>query len=358
MKKILISTGGSGGHVLPALNIYDHLHNNFDISIITDKRGSRFIDNKLYKFDIIDTPRLSLNIFTLFVNIYFFFYSLVKAFIYFKKNKIKVLVSTGGYMSFPFCLTAIIMNVKIILFEPNMVLGRSNKIILKFAKKIICYDILNIKFPKKYSHKIFAVEPLLKKEIYKLQKYKQKKNFGNLDLLIIGGSQGAEFFDDFIKNVLTKLSDITQIKVYQQINNQKKQKILSKTYEGLGIKYSFFSFDTNILSKIGNIDLAITRCGASSLAELTHLNIPFIGVPFPFAKDNHQYMNGKFYYDKGCCWLIDQKEIDTQKVETIIKNIINNNSNFGEKILNMNKLSIKNNWRNTNTNLIKLFDEC
>ena len=49
MKKILISTGGSGGHVLPALNIYDHLHNNFDISIITDKRGSRFIDNKLYK---------------------------------------------------------------------------------------------------------------------------------------------------------------------------------------------------------------------------------------------------------------------------------------------------------------------
>ena len=50
MKKILISTGGSGGHVLPALNIYDHLHNNFDISIITDKRGSRFIDNKLYKF--------------------------------------------------------------------------------------------------------------------------------------------------------------------------------------------------------------------------------------------------------------------------------------------------------------------
>ena len=108
------------------------------------------------------------------------------------------------------------------------------------------------------------------------------------------------------------MSDITQIKVYQQINNQKKQKILSKTYEELGIKYSFFSFDINIFSKIGNIDLAITRCGASSLAELTHLNIPFIGVPFPFAKDNHQYMNGKFYYDKGCCWLIDQKEIDTQ----------------------------------------------
>ena len=69
-----------------ALNIYDHLHNNFDISIITDKRGSRFIDNKLYKFDIIDTPKLSLNIFNLFFNIYFF-YSLVKAFIYFKKIK-------------------------------------------------------------------------------------------------------------------------------------------------------------------------------------------------------------------------------------------------------------------------------
>ena len=79
MKKILISTGGSGGHVLPALNIYDHLHNNFDISIITDKRGSRFIDNKLYKFDIIDTPRLSLNIFNLFFNIYIFFLFISKS---------------------------------------------------------------------------------------------------------------------------------------------------------------------------------------------------------------------------------------------------------------------------------------
>ena len=73
MKKILISTGGSGGHVLPALNIYDHLHNNFDISIITDKRGSRFIDNKLYKFDIIDTPRLSLIFLIYFLTFIFFF---------------------------------------------------------------------------------------------------------------------------------------------------------------------------------------------------------------------------------------------------------------------------------------------
>ena len=54
-------------------------------------------------------------------------------------------------------------------------------------------------------------------------------------------------------------------------------------------------------------NIAITRCGASTIAELVYFNIPFIGIPFPFAKDNHQFYNAKFYEENDCCWLYKQK---------------------------------------------------
>ena len=77
-------------------------------------------------------------------------------------------------MSLPLCLSAKLLNIKIILLEPNMVLGRSNKFFLKYSSKIICYskDIKN--FPDKFKNKIFLIKSLLRKEIY-IEKKKYKK---------------------------------------------------------------------------------------------------------------------------------------------------------------------------------------
>ena len=63
MKKILISTGGSGGHVIPSLIIFDHLKNNFETILVTDKRGTKFIDKNLYPFELIDVPKIDNSIF-------------------------------------------------------------------------------------------------------------------------------------------------------------------------------------------------------------------------------------------------------------------------------------------------------
>ena len=63
MKKILIVTGGSGGHVMPALSIFDHLKNNFETSLATDVRGSKFINKSYYQFKLIDVPNLFSNLY-------------------------------------------------------------------------------------------------------------------------------------------------------------------------------------------------------------------------------------------------------------------------------------------------------
>ena len=72
------------------------------------------------------------------------------------------------------------------------------------------------------------------------------------------------------------------------------------------IENSIFTYEPNFEKILINIDLCITRGGASTLAELSVLNIPFIVVPLPTSKDNHQSENANFYKNKGCCWMLDQ----------------------------------------------------
>ena len=198
MKKILISTGGSGGHIVPAIILYDHLKNKFNVKIASDKRGSKFINSNLYPHSIIDTPKLSKNIIIIPFFIIFFLISLIKSLIFLKKYKIEYLLSTGGYMSLPFCISAKMLGLKIFLFEPNIVLGRSNKLLLRFAKNIFCYHDQIINFPEKFEKKIVLIDRLLRKEIYNIKNNMLNKKSSNLNILITGGSQGALFFDNNI----------------------------------------------------------------------------------------------------------------------------------------------------------------
>ena len=134
-KKVLISTGGSGGHVIPAITIYSHLKNTHETFISSDLRGIVYLD-KNYNELIINTPKLN-NYFLLPLSILKILFLTVKSFFILKKNNISILISTGGYMSLPLCLAAKILGIKIFLIEPNMVLGRANKFFLKFSTKLI-----------------------------------------------------------------------------------------------------------------------------------------------------------------------------------------------------------------------------
>jgi UDP-N-acetylglucosamine--N-acetylmuramyl-(pentapeptide) pyrophosphoryl-undecaprenol N-acetylglucosamine transferase len=186
--KILISTGGSGGHVIPAITIHDHLKENYEISISSDVRGLKYLDDKFYKILVIDTPKLN-NLILFPLSILKVFFLVLKSLIILKKEKIRILISTGGYMSLPLCIAAWILNIKIYLLEPNMVIGRANKFFLKFSKKIICYSENIINFPKKYKNKLNIINPLIRKKYYIK---KSKENYNNkFTLIIIGGSQGC-----------------------------------------------------------------------------------------------------------------------------------------------------------------------
>ena len=161
-KNFLISTGGSGGHVIPATILYEHLHKENNVIITSDKRGLKYFNKNRYEFEIINTPKLS-NIFLLPLNLILIFVLMIKSLILFKEKQIQNFISTGGYMSLPLFFAAKLLKLNIYLIEPNQTIGRANRYFLESSKKIFCYS-KNIKnFPKKFEDKIIIINPLVKK---------------------------------------------------------------------------------------------------------------------------------------------------------------------------------------------------
>ena len=93
------------------------------------------------------------------------------------------------------------------------------------------------------------------------------------------------------------------------------------------------------------------------LSELAYFNVPFIAIPFPSAKDNHQYYNAKYYLDNNSCWLVKQDELEKKKLSNIIKNLIDNHAEYFNKKENLYKISYQNTWNNVNQKLLSLINE-
>ena len=352
-EKVLISTGGSGGHVIPAITIHDHLKETYDVIISTDSRGLKYLEKDDCRSILIDTPKfnsLVLFPFTIFKVLILTINSLKIL----RKEKISYLISTGGYMSLPLCLAAKILNIKIFLIEPNMVLGRANKFFLNFSKKLICYSINLKNYPKKFENKKKITKPFIRKKYYEANLYKKDVNL--FTIMIIGGSQGAKIFDTLINETILNISKSYSINVIHQTSRENIN-YLKNFYKINNIESYVFSFDKNLNELMKQSDLCISRSGASSLAEMSLMNVPFIAIPLPSSKDNHQYENAKYYYDKNCCWIIDQKKFDKKKFEELLLKISKKDEDYVAKKENLKKLNYQNTWNNVNQNLLEILNE-
>ena len=350
-KKVLISTGGSGGHVVPAIILHDHLSKKKDVIISTDNRGYRYLNKDIHKIFVINTPKL--NLLSLPFNFFRILFLFMKSIFFLRKEKINQVISTGGYMSLPLILAGKLLNLNIYLLEPNLVLGRANKFFLSSCKKIFCYTDQIKKFPEKFKNKRVIIYPLVRNEFYKIKTRKTSND--KFNLLVVGGSQGASIFDKNLKNSIMNISKKFSIKIVQQthLNNISS---LKEFYSINNIENEIFNYDKNFAEKVAETHVCITRAGATTLAELSVLNVPFIAVPLPNSKDNHQFENANFYVKNNCCWILEQNLFE-EKIEQLIEEILQNRSNFIKKKENLSNLNFQNTWINVNQKILKILDE-
>ena len=319
--KILIGTGGTGGHVFPSLSLAGYLSKKYNIEIITDKRGLKYLDNfDQSKVKIINSGTIyRKNIFKVVIGIIMILNSFFLSLIFMIRSRPSLVIGMGGYSSFPICLASYCLRIPIIIYENNLIIGRANKFLIPLANKILVStkSIQGIK--KKYIGKVFHSGYILREHIYKIKK--EKKNISikkDISILIMGGSQSAKIFGEILPNILIKcFQNDFNIKIFQQCLDYQIPK-LTKIYNECSIQFELFSFSHDISKYYKLADLAITRSGASSLSELINLRIPFIAIPLPSAADNHQFLNASYFEKKGYGFLLKEKFVADKLFEILI----------------------------------------
>ena len=221
-KKILIATGGTGGHIFPAYSLANYLiEKNYSIKLTSDKRGLRFLkdDKNIQLINIPSSPLIKKNFFTFVFSIFIILFATIKSIIFLLFNRPSIVFGMGGYSSFPVCIAAFFLKIRFVIYENNLIIGKANKLLLPFAKKIFVSYLDLEGVPDKHKNKVIEIGNLVREEIIKnrISLDKKKDEFNDLKILILGGSQAAKVFAEVLPPIFEKIknSEIS-IKIYQQ----------------------------------------------------------------------------------------------------------------------------------------------
>ena len=308
--KIAIFAAGTGGHIYPALSIAEKFgkENVFFIA------SNREIEKKIFKDSGFKVCHLNISGFRgknfvqkLLWPFNTMFCVLISIFLLIKYKPRNVLLM-GNYISVIGLISSICLFKNIYIHEQNSILGTANKLGLIFAKKL------------------FSTFPLKEKKEYNLgQPIRSDFNELNYDthvvkehILVLGGSQGAAFFNNQLAEILNNLNLNEKILFQTGALNKK----ISTE------KIEFVSFIENMPEVMAKSKFIICRSGASTVAEVQSLGLPAIFIPLPSSIDDHQMKNAMLACDDGGGMVLDEKKFDA---EDFSKKIIEFNSqNFSE----------------------------
>ena len=313
--KIIISGGGTGGHLYPALAIADEFqsrHNTAEILFVgalgriemdkVPKSGYRIIG--LW----IDGIQRSLSIRNLMFPIKLVL-SLLKSILILLKFKPDVVVGTGGFASGPLLFIAGVLKIPTLIQEQNSYPGITNKLLSKTVKTIaVAYEGLERFFPKE---KINLTGNPIRKSITdsKLSPTKAKAFFKQIPgiptLVVLGGSLGAKrinqliatHLDTFKKQGLQLIWQCGSL-YYDQYKKHQSERV------------KIMSFVAEIDKLYAAADIVISRSGAATLSELCFAARPVLLVPSPNVAENHQYKNAMALANKGAALVIAEKDLD------------------------------------------------
>lgn len=325
--RCLISGGGTGGHIYPALTIAKTLSSqcdNLDILFVGTKHGleSDIVPKEGFKLETIEVygfeRKLTLsnvkNVFTTFLSVW-------QARKIIKKYGPDIVVGTGGYVCGPVLLAASLMGIPTIIQEQNVIPGITNRILARFVNVIaVGYEEAR----KYFSHQekiVFTGNPV-RPEVLKTNKLDSYKSLG-LDphkktILVSGGSRGARSINvamlDVYKHFAAKEVQILHVTGQSEYNNivgmLTENGIDVSKYGNIIIKPYLY----NMQEGLAVADIAIFRAGAIGLAELTAKGIPSILIPYPYAAENHQEYNARVLEQKGAAVVIKDCELDGDKL--------------------------------------------
>ena len=368
MKKprFIISGGGTGGHIYPAVAIANELKFRFP------EAAFLFVGAK-DKMEMQKVPQAGYAIKGLWIsgiqrkltidNMMFPFKllsSLWNSFKIIKSFKPDVVIGTGGFASGAVLKVASILGIPTLIQEQNSYPGITNKLLAKKANKIcVAYENLEKFFPK--DKMILTGNPVRQDLINEASKSEAvayfKLDANKKTLLVLGGSLGARRINQLIEKELDfLLSQNIQIiwqcgKLY--FDEYKKYNDKSPSVGGVGEAVQVVAFIDRMDLVYAAADLVISRSGASSVSELCIVGKPTIFIPSPNVAEDHQTKNAKAISDKNGAILIKESDLETQ-FETVFSDLISSENKQVELSQNIKKLAKPNATKDIVEEIMKL----
>lgn len=302
-KKVLLACGGSGGHVIPAEQLYTLLQHKADVLLAGHGLAKNPFVNKSLSF--VDIPAGPLGKMAFFTQGFLGFCKAIKMLIKFSPD---VVVGFGSYHTFPLLLAAFCLRKKLILFEANLRLGKVNRLFAKAAATIATQFVYQKKETTLVQPLPWGLRPkCLRKEALQYFNLDERKT----TFLVFGGSQGAKFLNEQMPKALQGFENI---------------QVIHFTGKGT-VSYACPScvkeFETRMDLAYTAADLVICRSGAGTIAELLQHQKRALLIPFPYATDNHQVENGRFFADtmQGGT-VLEQSNATSEKIAEEIRKLL------------------------------------
>ena len=345
--KIIVTAGGTGGHIYPALAIinkfkekdknldviYIGTHNRMEKDIIPEN-NIKYVPLEIYGLSKKDMIRNIKNIFL--IN---------KAYKKCKKIitefKPDVVIGVGGYVTYPVIRAAHAMNVKVFIHEQNSIPGKSNKMLEKYSDLIGVSFESSEKYFKDQSKVFLSGNPCGERGL-KMAPYDKSLLGLSRDkklIVIVAGSLGSQTINSKMKEFLINGHHSSYEIVYITGKNYYEDFISSVKFPKNVKVLPYFD---NLISLMKSCDLVITRAGAGILSEITTLDLPSILIPSPYVANNHQYYNALDLVNKSCAVMLEEKELTTEKLEMKINYVLNDSEIYDKMKKSIKSLNTQN----------------
>ena len=324
--RILIATGGTGGHIYPALALADAAKKRYkDCEILFVGNRNRMeateIPARGYDFIGLDASGLVGGIVGKVKAITLMGISYVKARKIVKDFKPDIAIGFGGYVSAPVIMAAHSYNAKVMIHEQNSIVGKANKLCMKFADAIVaCYESIIDECGSDKTRLLGNPRASVVNEKPFNQEYYDSLGIDPSKplLLVVMGSLGSTTVNEAMIQALPEIDKNNQILFVCGRGNYE---TVSKQMNQENIKVVEYVDQLAILEKV---DCIICRAGATTAAEITAFGIPSVLIPSPYVANNHQFYNAQVLVDKKCAFMIEEKDLNAQNLFSKVSRILEN----------------------------------
>ncbi len=327
--RLLITGGGTGGHLFPAVAAAQALRERMSDSQVLFIGTRRKIDTTSlaqYGFESCSISSYGFkgkNITELSKALGILPVSVMQALSHIRKFKPDVALGVGGYVTGPVMVAAKMLGIPTVIHEQNSIPGMANR---KLGK-LVSHVCVSLPGSEKYfpaEKTVFTGNPV-RTNIRELAAAAAEGEKDKQTLLVLGGSQGAQAINTMVADIFCDKSFglAELVNLIHQTGSTDYERI-RKQYEEYGVSVIVEPFFQDMGSVYGQADFLVSRAGATTLTELAVLGKPAILIPYPYAADNHQQKNAEYYVQGGGALLFEQSFLDAQKLLEAIRQLVDN----------------------------------